>query len=265
MRRTGPSTRWLTFVKYVRRFGEPATSDSRYAKFHEDWDAAFGATAHVNVDGPPSVHVLLNGKDDVGTTPLPAPLDVLPGKYFFESAGPDKMRSAEVDATLGTIVKAVLAPVAAPPAPSTTGVQAPQPPGPGEPLGPVGSDRVTSTRYPLRTWGEIAGGVGVASLVAGVYFAVKAGQDSNDAQNILSRIGSSGCANPANSSDCQTVQSDRSDQSRDSTLQWVFLGAGAALVVTGGVLFFLPQGSDKVSLLPVVAPHASGLQLRGEF
>ena len=141
---------------------------------------------------------------------------------------------------------------------------APQPapaPAPHEPVVPVAPPVVQQTNAQpvgesgsgLRTAGIVTASVGVAAVVAGIIFNVKANGLVGDMRKI----------------DGYT-SSKESDHSTYQTLTWVGYGAGAACIASGAVLYVLGMrsgapASTSVAWLPVVGPSQAGMILKGAF
>lgn len=103
----------------------------------------------------------------------------------------------------------------------------------------------------MKLAGIVTVGVGVALAATGVYFAVAASSAQSDVEK-------AGAAGGAWSPDIIA----RDDEGRrDALIGAVTLGAGAAAIVGGGVLYFLGVRQSRVTLVP----QAAGLQLRVVF
>jgi hypothetical protein len=98
----------------------------------------------------------------------------------------------------------------------------------------------------LRLAGIGVGSAGVLSLGVGTFFGLRA--SSLQRQN-------SADGNKFNSSDDKAG-------SKAVTLQWVFLGVGAAAVAGGAILYYLGLDEDnKVALVPSLGPRGAGAML----
>jgi hypothetical protein len=103
--------------------------------------------------------------------------------------------------------------------------------------------------------GIVTGGVGVAAVVAGVVFNLKANSLADEMQNTI---------------DAYTASKNSSQQSY-KTLAWVGYGVGAACIVAGAVLIAVgasrngTSNQTNVALVPTVAPGQAGLLLHGGF
>jgi len=262
------TNRALDAMKHLREFvhvnGTPEEHSEYRRSFQQMWNTAVGATGHIEVEAAPSLRVIVDGKDDVGTTPLTSPVDVAPGHHVIEVSGPEKLR-AEVDVLAGGTEHARLVASAypsPPPPPAAASTTAPEvtPPPPAEQ--PTEGASFWSSR---RVWGAGIAGAGVVTVGLGAFFAVQAQNDANQASSILGGLSPSSCSS-GQSPQCQQLQSAHDAQSRDHTLNLVFVSVGAAALVAGATLFFWPQSSpSKTAIVPVFAPNSAGLQLRGDL
>lgn len=102
--------------------------------------------------------------------------------------------------------------------------------------------------------GIVTGGVGVAAVVAGVVFALKANNLVDEMQNKV-----------------DAYTSDKSSSQKTyATLAWVGYGVGAACIAAGAVLTVLGasrhgSGRTDVALLPAIEPGLAGAVLQGGF
>jgi hypothetical protein len=115
----------------------------------------------------------------------------------------------------------------------------------------------SSGRPGLRRGSFVLGGIGVAALAAGLIFGlnVKAANDDIHAQIV-------------SAGDGLTVKSRQADGARAQTLQWLFLGVGAASLAAGTVCYVLGMPSrESTALVPWVAPGgtAIGLSVGGAY
>jgi hypothetical protein len=103
--------------------------------------------------------------------------------------------------------------------------------------------------------GIALGGVGVAAVVAGVVFNLKANSMVNDMETKVDDY----------------TSSKNSSQKTYATLTWVGYGVGAACIAAGAVLVAVgasrggSSSTTEVSLVPAVAPGQAGVLLRGGF
>jgi hypothetical protein len=105
----------------------------------------------------------------------------------------------------------------------------------------------------LRTAGIVTASVGVAAVVAGILFNVKANGLVSDMRKV----------------DGYTSGKE-SDHSTYQTLTWVGYGAGAACIAGGAILYVLglrsaAPASTSVALVPAIGPGQAGMTLEGAF
>lgn len=111
--------------------------------------------------------------------------------------------------------------------------------------------------------GLVAGGVGVAGLVAGAIFGAMTMSSASQQK--------SDCASPTNCPNPDHAASDHSSGETTATLSTVGFIAGGALVATGAVLYLTAPKSKETSpatalaLVPSVAPGGGALWLSGGF
>jgi hypothetical protein len=107
----------------------------------------------------------------------------------------------------------------------------------------------------LLVGGIVTGAVGVAAVVAGVAFNLKANSMVDDMQTTVDAY----------------TSSKNSSQETYKTLAWVGYGVGAACIATGAVLIAIgasrrgSSGQTDVALLPALGPGQAGVLLRGGF
>jgi tetratricopeptide (TPR) repeat protein len=101
--------------------------------------------------------------------------------------------------------------------------------------------------------GLVTGGVGVAAVIAGVAFNLKANSMSNEMEGTV---------------DAYTPSKDSSQKSYQ-TLTWIGYGVGAACIATGTILTVvgMTRSSNRsdVALVPAVGPGQAGVLLHGGF
>jgi hypothetical protein len=181
-----------------------------------------------------------------------APVAVDPGKHTIEASAPGKKTWNATEDVQGpgttTVRVEALAdlpppPVAAPPAlPST-----PQPP------------PEQSSGSPLKTIGLVAGGVGVAGLIAGGVFGAMALAKNSDANG--GHCG--GSLGGPNQCDAQGV-SLRSDAVTFGNISTIGLIAGGVLAAGGATMWILAP-SARVQVTPSVGAGGAQLSLGGRF
>jgi len=113
-----------------------------------------------------------------------------------------------------------------------------------------------------RTWGLVAGGVGIAGLAVGTVFGLLAA-NANNAQN-------SDCSSSASLATCPhhaQALSDHATTVTDGTISTIAFVAGGALALTGAILFFnAPSPStESLGVVPAVGPNVAGLSIAGRF
>jgi hypothetical protein len=223
----------------------------------------------VAVTAAAGAHITLDGRAIGQDAPLAEPVPVAPGKHSVGAQTADGVvRSLDVVAGVGSVVTADFTQAGTPAtsAPSTSSA-ATEPPLSPQPHDVAPPSAGGSFWTPTRTAGVVVAGAGVASLVVGFVFAGQASTASDRASSLAASIGPSGCASMASSQSCTDLQAAHDDQSRDHTLNLVFVGVGAAAIVGGAVLFLWPRASSPkaAALVPMVSPQSGGMMLRGEF
>jgi tetratricopeptide (TPR) repeat protein len=106
-----------------------------------------------------------------------------------------------------------------------------------------GSSNAVDTGHGKRIAGLAFGGGGVAIAATGLYFGSRAQALADD---VRKACGTS-CAYPS-------IRDKDQEGRRDETIQWILYGAGAAAVVTGGILYLTGKRSSSVA----IAPHGDG-------
>jgi hypothetical protein len=134
--------------------------------------------------------------------------------------------------------------------------------------GSVTSDDLAKDPKTLRTVGMVAVGVGVASILVGGYFGLRASSKWNSA------FDDGNCNSDTNV--CNSEGQSQTDDARSAaTLSNVFIGAGAA-VAAGGVVMWVLSGKSasrekavrhekRIRLTPVVGQRDMGFALGGRF
>jgi hypothetical protein len=116
----------------------------------------------------------------------------------------------------------------------------------------------------LRTAGLVTGGVGVALVVTGIVFALKASAANAEVQNAIDSGGSW----------TQDLRDKDSAGRTANAVGMVALGVGAAAVVGGGVLYLWGRSRDRdgerpagrtAAIVPDLGPTQAGIRLRVEF
>lgn len=107
----------------------------------------------------------------------------------------------------------------------------------------------------LRIGGLVSGGVGVAALLTGAYYAQRVSELERENRQALSLGDKS-----ADWADAQNRKGDRAERR-----QWLFLGVGGAAVIAGGVLYYLGI-REEARAVPVALPGGGlGGALSGRF
>jgi hypothetical protein len=257
--------------EYVRSFGVPEAHSDYARAFEAQRDAASKATGHIEIVAPPSMRVAVDGQDQALVTPLADAVDVTAGHHVIELVGAETLRR-EVDAGAGSMTVVTFASTFAAPA-----TRAPTPAPDAQPPAEPSTPAVTALPAtplpadeppfwtPTRFWGAVVGTAGVIALGTGAVFAVRANQDGDRAASIASGLGPSGCA-IAQPQGCRDLQSARNAQSLDHALNLVFVGVGAAAVVSGAAMMLWPEHSQhRTALVPAFWARGGGLELRGEM
>jgi hypothetical protein len=143
-------------------------------------------------------------------------------------------------------------------------VVAPQPVAPPVPQADANPQIVERTRTEaepskggkgLVVGGIVMGSVGVAAVVAGVVFNLKANSLADEMQNTVDAY----------------TSGKNSTHDTYKTLAWVGYGVGAACIATGAVLLAVgasrsdSSAENKVALVPTLGPGQAGVLLRGGF
>ena len=105
----------------------------------------------------------------------------------------------------------------------------------------------------LRRTGLVLVGAGALALGAGAVFGLKVAATNEELRK---------------ANDWGTFDGKHSSGQRAETLQWIFLGTGAAAVVAGGACYFLglrPVEGRPLALLPWAAPGGVGASVRGRY
>jgi hypothetical protein len=226
---------------------------------------AYAATGHISVQTSDGATLTVDGEAVEGSAPFPVPVDVMPGHHVLQAILADQTARAGVDAPAGVAVVTNLAIAPAPLPPLDTS----PPAAVGEP--PAAPAR-SSFRFEERPFWtvrrEIGLGavvVGLASTALGVYFYTQAIDAENRGNDLRTGLGPSSCVGPAPASTCGALNDARSTQSTDVTLNYLFVGIGAASLVAGGAMLVWPSSRASVAIAPVVTPLGGGLHVRGEF
>jgi hypothetical protein len=229
----------------------------------QDFDEAYKATGHVEIDAPQGANVTVDGQA-VGTAPLADSLDVEVGARTIEARLGDWVGHTELDARPGVLAHVTLVAQspepAAPPAASQGQAAAPEAP----PREPRSSGRPTNGGgSPETFWtgrhlaGALVGMAGVVSLVASSAYFIQWAADRDHGASLS-------CGGMSDGHVCAALSEAHSAQRADVYTVWTLVGVGALGVVSGGALLFWPGGSKPQVGLSVQG-GALGLQLQGAW
>lgn len=192
------------------------------------------------------------------------PMAVDPGDYELAVTAPERKpwaRSVTVPAS-GVLVVAVpkleAQPAPPPPPPAAKVEPEPEPEIEAPPEPPPARDEQLDGRKAMRTAAYVVGGAGIASLVAGVTFALQYETSNNDARAV--------CRSGV---DCtpEEIALHRSlvdDSKKAATLAYVGFGVGSVAMI-GATLLFV-SSADQVPVQPAVGLDGSwGASWRGSF
>jgi tetratricopeptide (TPR) repeat protein len=115
----------------------------------------------------------------------------------------------------------------------------------------------------LKIGGMVTGGVGVALVVTGIVFAMKASSLQGELEDAVAM------GTPWNSD----LDAKRSDGKSAATMGKVTIGLGVAAIVGGGVMYFLGMKKDKAAasgesawmIVPAVSPAGGGVLVRFDY
>lgn len=180
-------------------------------------------------------------------------IPVDPGEHLVAARAPNRIgwvsAISPVEGKLTTVTVPVLGDGSAPPPPPPI-VKAPPPVKPG-----LSTPRIAALA---------AGGVGVAGLVVGTVFGLRAASQWSEAK--------SNCKDPVNGETCTPVGIDLGkDASGSATLSTVGFVVGGAALLTGTILWFRfapPKPLAAVSslgLAPAFGPGSGGARFEGSF
>lgn len=225
-------------------------------------DVATKKTAHVTVDAPRGLHVLVDSKD-VGAAPIEKQVDLMPGPHTFELEGQPASRVAVTPgAGEASTVRLVVEAPPAPPAPPAATV-----------VPPIASTATPSPEAPSTaagtrtTLGIVAAGVGVASLATGIIFTAIASSKGSTAETFLAQHPAP-CTDRASAA-CSTYGSFLDSEQSAATASRVFYVASGVFAV-GAVVLLWPRPAASpapraVWIRPAVTPIGGGLQIGGAF
>jgi hypothetical protein len=176
---------------------------------------------------------------------LDVPLPVDPGKIAVTASAPDYQEwSGDADAREGQITQIEIPDLV--PAPKPKPIDPPRPP-------PVAAKRNWTAL------GLVIGGG--ASIVVGSVFGLRAKSQWNDAEELCGDV-------DACPGDVFTAAKDKYSSARTSAIvSTVFVAAGAAAAIGGGVLWYLQRDkpAERTALIPTVTGDGVGLVVSGRF
>jgi tetratricopeptide (TPR) repeat protein len=262
--------RYLDALTHYRAvLGDAGTQADEHASARKHLDLVMGQVAHINVKAPGGTPIALDGGPALGTAPLDAPLDALPGDHVVTATLAGGPRSVTVHGNAGDIVLADLSPLppeAPPPAVAP-------PPSASAPLpndvAPPPPTQAPSPRTARTITVAVLGAAAVGSVVGGVLFGVQSQNDANQIASYQHQYGSSYCSQVQNDP-CAKWNSTKDDQNR--SFYW-----STGLYVAGGVLaagavatwFLWPHPSEPRSALRGIVPlfdgHTAGAAVTGAF
>lgn len=204
--------------------------------------------------------VVKRGSQKIEPSLYGTPLPVDPGDYRVEVSAPGyevwstpiKVEAGGASASV-RVPGLVKAPESAKPVSDTPADKAKS--APMAPLAPRKADEGLTTQ---QTLGLVVGAVGLVGVGLGSYFGIRAIKRNSDADTYCSEAKL-----------CQDQKGvDLSDKARnDATAANIAFAAGAVLIGTGTVLY-LTGGrgdSDRVALVPLLAPGTAAASLSGRF
>ncbi|WP_394848206.1 hypothetical protein LZC95_12155 [Pendulispora brunnea] len=218
-------------------------------------------TGHLRIVAPAGVAVTVDGLA-VTSEQRTEGLDVAPGKHAVEAVLEGETEHREVDAAAGEPTE-----VSFEAPPQETLIEAPTPimptpPREQKPVPPPVRERPSGiSTPPVATW--ILGGTAVVALGTGIGFSLGA-KYNRDKMDENPRA----CATP-NSPECARSKALADAGEFDALVAWIAYGtAGAALVAGGLIWYFSPKAapaSRNATILPLISPGMSGVQLRTSF
>ncbi len=245
------TNRPLDALRHLRGYlSDPASDVRDYAK--KNLDDAYARTGHVAVRAVEGAALTIDGQLE-GNAPFKEVLDVSVGKHVLETSLNDRHAKREVDAVAGAVVEGDLvfeeAKNLAIAHPSLVPAQAPgeavgveiQPPTEGDPSG-GGARVLVSASLAL---------VGVAGGVAGAVFFSKADQS----------IAATKALAPGD----PRYATQREEWSKNRTIGWVSVGAGAAFLAGAAVTFFAWPKATSTSGSVTAFWTGTGAGVSGSF
>ena len=192
-----------------------------------------------------------------------------PGEHALSAGAPGRVTwSQKVTVKAGERLEVQLPalpvdPNAPPPQPATPMV-APPPAEPAPPLAvsPTPPPPAASTWPVQRTVALVVGGVGVVGLGVGAFFGARAFSKSGDADDLAAADSSNCEGTRCGNMEIENLTEDAKDA---ATLSTVFMIGGAALAVTGVVLFVTAPSEESPQLAVRATPSDVRLTMGGAF
>lgn len=200
----------------------------------------------------PGTRILVDAKP-VGVTPLAGPVFLEPGPHSIDGEYGQSRVTRTLEAEAG--------------ATQSIGLELPAP----RAVAPAAGAEANSTVPPVPLL--VGGALVVAGVGVGVWFAVDAGNRSDEARELRESLGSRGCGGPSSPPECIELRDIASRYSRDRNVSTAgFVGAGVAAIATGAFwLLTSPRASntaERSSALRVngsLDRHSAALWATGEF
>jgi hypothetical protein len=272
----------LEALAHFKDLAKQTPADADRAKAQKHVDALMEQTGHIEVQAPAGTPLVLDGSQSAGTTPLPEPIDVAPGRHSVDGKLGDGTKSLSVDVAAGQVAHVSFM-VIEPPAPAAPPVAQATSPEPGgspaaTPTPEPSRDATSAPKPPSRAPSTARlvttlslGGAAAVALGLGIYLGLASQNDASTAKGFLDMYGSSGCSNPAANRDCARWNSVVQAQNRDATLSNVFYVGGAVFAAGAVAAWFLwPKGARNdagasVWFLPVVGSSGAGVGVVGRY
>ncbi|MCL2448585.1 MAG: hypothetical protein FWD17_06545 [Polyangiaceae bacterium] len=224
---------------------------------------------HIRVEAPAGAQITLDDTTPAGVTPLPAPIDVPPGRHTLAARlGAESAATVVTPGPGDTVVWQLQfeprAP-AAPPAPVAPEA-APAP----SPHPAAGVDvRRTKKAPPSARWltsaGLIVGGLASVAVLGGF---LAAASDERSKWAVLN-LETGYCPQPPSTPQCAALKKAADTRATDQNVAIGFGVAGGALVLAGVAMFLVwPEPHREVprsSWTPIVGPGVAGAQWTGRF
>jgi tetratricopeptide (TPR) repeat protein len=118
----------------------------------------------------------------------------------------------------------------------------------------LGSYRIEDRGGGKRTFGLITGGAGIALFATGLYFGNRATSIANEVEEACAM----GC-------EWSTLEDKDASGRSAATLQYVFLGTGAAAIATGTVLYLLGARARETMVMIETPPGGAVVGVSGHF